>query len=107
MPGPITVNRDLPTTTTDILSNSLLDPVPPGVLLIYLASSQRDGVLSVQGPGQTGAISIPPVLRANGIPDLESDMPTVIPTAGGKVLINYTEVTAGDAFSTIIWVPRL
>ncbi len=106
MAGPITVNVDLPTDNTDVLSGSLLDPLPgPGVLLIYLASSQRDGIITVTGPGIVGAYRVPPVLRANGIPDLSADMPTVVPVPGvGKVIINYDEVTAGDAFATIVFM---
>lgn len=102
----ITVNVDLPTDNADVLNGSLLDPVPaPGALLIYLASSQRDGILSVTAPGVVGAYRVAPVLRANGIPDLSADMPTVVPVAAGKCIINYDEVTAGDAFATVIFVP--
>jgi hypothetical protein len=100
----ITVNIDLPTDNTDVLSGTLLDPVPgPGVLSIYLASSQRDGVLSVIGPGGVAAFRVAPVLRTSGIPDLSADMPFVMEVVGGKLLVNYDEVTAGDAFSTFIF----
>lgn len=104
----ITVNVDLPIDNADVLAGSLLDPVPgPGVLLVYLASSQRDGILTITGPGLVGAYRVPPVLRSNGIPDLSADMPTAIPVPGvGKVIINYDEVTAGDAFMTAIFSPR-
>lgn len=103
----ITVNVDLPTDNNDVLSGSLLDPVPgPGVLQIFLASSQRDGIMTVTGPGVTGSFRIPPVLRTNGIPAVQDDVPTVIATPGGKVIVQYDEVTAGDAFATIIFTPR-
>lgn len=103
----ITVNVDLPADNTDILSGSLLDPIPaPGAVLIYLASSQRDGVMSVTGPGIVGAYRVPPVLRSNGIPDLSADMPTVVPVLPGKLIIAYDEVTAGDAFATVIFIAR-
>lgn len=104
---PITVNKDLPTDDSDVLSGTLLDPVPgAGTLLIFLASSQRDGVMQVTGPGVSGGtFNIPPVLRTNGIPDLNTDMPNVVPVIGGKVFIDYDEVTAGDAFATIMFVP--
>lgn len=108
MPGaPITVNVDLPTDNNDCLSGSLLDPIPgPGVLTIYLASSQRDGIMTVTGPGAgTGSFRIPPVLRSSGIPDLAADLPTVLPTPGGKAIIQYDEVTAGDAFTTVMFLP--
>ena len=105
--NPITVNVDLPVDNTDVLANSLLDPVPgPGLLLLYVASTQRDGQVSVTGPGVSGGTYlIPPVLRASGIPDLQADMPSVVPVAGGKVYINYNEVTAADAFATIMFMP--
>jgi len=108
MAEPITVNVDLPTDNTDVLNGSLLDPIPSsGILLIYLASSQRDGVMTVTGAGVTGSYRVPPVLRASGIPDLGADMPMIVPVGGvGRVIINYDEVTAGDAFATIIFVPR-
>jgi len=105
--NPIVVNIDLPTDNADVLAGTLLDPVPgPGTLLIYLASSQRDGILTVSGPGITGAYNVAPVLRTSGIPDLAADMPfTVDVPSVSKVLINYNEVTAGDAFATIVFVP--
>ena len=103
----ITVNIDLPTDNVDILSGTLLDPIPsPGAVLIYLASSQRDGIMSCTGPGIVGAYRVPPVLRTNGIPDLSADMPTIVPVPGGKLIISYDEVTAGDAFATVIFIPR-
>lgn len=108
MTNPITVNKDLPVTNADILSGTALDPVPgPGMLLVYVASSQRDGIVSVGGPGILGGGSyrIPPVLRSNGVPDLNSDMPTAIAVRQGKVMVDYTEVTGGDAFATVIFVP--
>lgn len=103
----ITVNVDLPTDNADVLAGSLLDPVPgPGVLLVYVASSQRDGILTVTGPGVVGSYRIPPVLRSNGIPAINDDLPSTVPTRGGKVIIGYDEVTAGDAFATVLFVPR-
>ena len=107
--NPITVNKDLPTDNGDVLSNTSLDPVPgPGTLMIYAASSQRDGVFTVGGPGVQGggAYKIPPILRANGIPDLNSDMPFLISVAQGRVVMDYDEVTAGDAFVTVIYLPE-
>lgn len=108
MPGPITINVDLPADNADVLGGSLLDPIPgPGSLLIYLASTQRDGVVTVTGAGVIGGtFRAAPILRANGMPDLLSDMPYVVAAQGGKVLINYDEVTPGDAFATIIFVPE-
>lgn len=106
MGAPVTVNVDLPADNTDVLSGTLLDPVPgPGTLLVFLASSQRDGILIITGPGVAGGtFRIPPVLRTNGIPDLNTDMPSVVPTVGGKVFVNYDEVTAGDAFATVMFI---
>lgn len=103
----ITVNVDLPTDNADALAGSLLDPVPgPGILRVYVASSQRDGVLIITGPGVAGGtFRIPPVLRTNGIPDLQADMPNLVPTSGGKVFVNYDEVTAADAWATVIFEP--
>lgn len=102
----ITVNVDLPTDNLDVLNGSLLDPIPaPGVLLVYVASTQRDGILTITAPGVVGAYRIAPVLRTNGMPDLSADMPTVLPVGSGKAIISYDEVTAGDAFATIIWMP--
>lgn len=108
MGNPITVNKDLPTDNADVLANTALDPVPePGTLMIYAASSQRDGVFTVGGPGVLGggAYKIPPVLRTNGIPDLSSDMPFLIAVMQGGVVMDYDEVTAGDAFVTVIFMP--
>lgn len=106
MGNPITVNRDLPADNADVLSGTPLDPVPgSGLLLIYLASSQRDGILTVGGPGVIGGGSykVPPILRSSGIPDIQADMPYVVAVGSGKVIIDYDEVTAGDAFATIIF----
>lgn len=106
--NPITVNRDLPIDQSDVLGGTALDPIPGrGVLMVYLASSQRDGILTVGGPSVLGggAYRVPPVLRANGIPDLAADMPFTVAVQGGKAQIDYDEVTAGDAFATIVFVP--
>lgn len=106
--NPITVNRDLPTDQTDVLGGTALDPIPgPGTLLVYLASSQRDGILSVGGPAVAGggAYRVAPVLRANGIPDVNTDTPYIVQVVQGKCIVDYDEVTAGDAFATIMWVP--
>lgn len=104
----ITVNKDLPTDTADVLNGTALDPVPgPGILMIFLASSQRDGVLTVGGPAVLGggAYKVPPVLRASGIPDINADMPYIVEVVQGKCIIDYDEVTAGDAFATILYLP--
>ena len=109
MSNPITVNKDLPTDNSDVLNGTALDPVPtPGLLLIYAASSQRDGVFTVGGPGVLGggAYKIPPVLRTNGMPDLSTDMPFIIAVMQGRVVVDYDEVTAGDAFMTVIFIPE-
>lgn len=106
MEAPITVNVDLPSDNADVLNGTLLDPVPgPGVLLVFLASSQRDGIMTVTGKSINGAYRVPPVLRSSGIPDVQSDMPTIVPVPDNqKVVVNYDEVTAGDAFATIMFV---
>lgn len=106
MANPITVNVDLPSDNNDVLSGTPLESVPgPGILQVYLASSQRDGILTVGGPAVMGggAYRVPPVLRANGIPAVESDVPYVVAVGAGKVMITYDEVTAGDAFMTAIY----
>lgn len=104
----ITVNKDLPTDDADVLAGTLLEQVPGrGVLNIFIASSQRDGQITVSGPNiPTGVYQAPPILRSNGIPDVQADIPVVVPVLGpGRVIINYNEVTAGDAFATVIFVP--
>lgn len=106
MPNPVFVNVDLPADNADVLNGTILDPVPgPGSLIIWIASSQRDGVLSVTGALEgTSLYKAAPVLRANGIPDISADVPIVLRTSGGKVKIDYDEVTAGDAFAVISFV---
>lgn len=103
----LTVNVDLPSDNADVLAGTLLDPIPgPGVLAIYVASSQRDGLLTVTGPAALGqAYRIPPILRANGMPDVASDIPVMVPVGPGKCMIAYDEVTAGDAFASIAYEP--
>lgn len=105
--NPIIVNKDLGSDNPDILNGTALDPVPaPGLLLIYLASSQRDGILTVGGPGVLGggAYKVPPILRANGIPDVSTDIPFIVSVQQGKVTLDYDEVAAGDAFVTVMYV---
>lgn len=105
--NPIIVNKDLPTDNADILSGTALDPCPGnGVLIIFLASSQRDGVLTVGGPGVVGGGSykVPPVLRTSGIPDVGADVPYLISVTQGRVICDYDEVAAGDAFATIMFI---
>lgn len=106
--NPIIVNKDLPTDNADVLSGTSLDPVPEtGILVIWVASSQRDGILTVGGPGVQGGgtYKIPPILRSNGIPDCNADVPSVIAVRQGKVIVDYDEVTGADAFSSIMFLP--
>jgi len=107
MGQPITVNVDLPSDNSDCLSGTLLDPIPaPGVLIIFFASSQRDGILTVTQPGSSSPVyNFPPILRSSGIPDVQTDIPVVVPVSGGRCIIKYDEVTAGDAYMTLIFVP--
>lgn len=108
MAGPVTVNVDLPIDNTDCLANTALDPIPgPGILYLYLASTQRDGILTVGGAALvTGtALRIPPVLRANGMPDLSADTPVTLEVDSGKLNVVYDEVTAADAFLTALFEP--
>lgn len=106
--NPIVVNVDMPVDSPDVLAGSALDPVPgPGTVSVYAASTQRDGRITIGGPSVPGggAFLVPPVLRANGMPDLSTDMPYILRVVGGKLAVNYDEVTAGDAFLTVIYVP--
>jgi len=109
MGQPIVVNVDLPADNNDCLAGSTLDPIPEeGVVLLYVASSQRDGVFSAGGAAMVeggGAVRIPPVLRASGIPDLQSDMPYPVGVKPGKLSLVYDEVTGADAFLTAVFLP--
>lgn len=96
----ITVRQVLSASDSDVLNGTDLENLPgAGVLVIYAASTQADGTLTVTGRGFEVPVreqAIP--LRSNGQPSQQDDAPIIVPVpAGGKVLLDYTEVTAATA----------
>jgi hypothetical protein len=96
----IAVRQVLTATTGDVLNGTDLENLPgAGVLVVLAASSQADGTLTITGRGFEVPVREQPLpLRTNGQPSQQDDAPIVIPIpVGGKVLLDYTEVTAATA----------
>jgi len=96
----IVVRQALTATDADVLNGTDLENLPgAGVLIVYAASSQADGTLTITGRGFEVPIreqALP--LRTNGQPSQQDDAPIIVGVpAGGKVLLSYTEVTAATA----------
>jgi len=91
---------------TDVLAGTQLDQVPgPGVFTIYGASTVLDSLITVS-LGQDTLINAQPLtLRANGEPDLLSDVPvaSVVSPGGVRPIINVNEQTAMTAVIIVVF----
>lgn len=96
----ILVRQVLTASDTDVLNGTDLENVPETSFLgVTAASSQADGTLTITGRGfEVPVREIPLPLRTNGQPNQDQDIPVVFMVpAGGKVILDYTEVTAATA----------
>jgi len=78
------------------LAGSDLESAPgPGVLELYIASSQSDTNVNFSAPPTIPARAIQPVLRANGTPMMSDMSPISIALAGGeRITLGIDIVTA-------------
>lgn len=80
----------------NVLSGTDLATCPgPGILELYIASSQSDTNVTFSAPPMLPARAIQPVLRANGTPLLSEMSPLSVELGGGEqIIINVDVVTA-------------
>lgn len=103
----IQVNALLAATNTDVLAGTQLDQVPrPGMFRIWAASTVNDSTISVTLGQDTLINSVVLPLRANGVPDIDSDVPIQVPSPGGvRPVISIVEVTAMSALIIVVFQP--
>lgn len=103
----IAVRSVLTASNTDVLNGTDLENIPEaGVVAVLAASSQADGTLTITGRNfEVPVRAIPLPLRTNGQPSQQDDLPVafVVPT-GGKVILDYTEVTAATAVIEVVYM---
>lgn len=95
----IVVQRVISADNTDVLSGTDLAQIPGnGQLDLYIASSQADTVFSISGPANEPLVRLQTaVLRTNGVPSLQDDVPlSLLAIQGGKYVINVDVVTAAS-----------
>jgi len=82
----------------NILAATDLQSAPgPGILEVYIASSQADTVVSISAPPNIPGRAIRPALRANGTPNLSDMSPFSLGLGGGEqITISVDIVTAGS-----------
>lgn len=101
----IAVRQVLTGSNTDVLNGTDLENIPTaGIVGVLAASSQADGTLTITGRGfEVPVREIPLPLRTNGQPSQQDDLPIAffVP-AGGKVILDYTEVTAATAVIEVV-----
>ncbi len=92
---------------TDVLQGTDLQSLGQGILTVLIASTQSDTVVTLTAPDQVSARLINVVLRTNGMPDVNSDVPYELPilTDGSKVVVNVDVVTAATVGLIFVFTP--
>lgn len=103
----IQVNQLLAATDLDVLAGTQLDQVPrPGVFRVWAASTVGDSTMSVTLGADTLINGQVLPLRANGVPDIDADVPILVPSPGGvRPVVSVTEVTAMTAMVIVVFQP--
>jgi hypothetical protein len=104
----IFVREVLTATDADVLNGTDLENIPePGYVAVLAASSQADGTLTITGRNfEVPVRQVPLPLRTNGQPNENEDTSIVFPVpTGGKVILDYTEVTAATAVIQVMFTP--
>lgn len=106
----IQVRRYLTATNGDILAGTDLESVPSnGVMLIFAASTQIDGTVTVTAPrSRSPANQMPLIQRATQEIKVNEDVPvaTLQVRQGDSITLAYTEVTAATAQFLVLFRPR-
>lgn len=109
MNGMIIVRKYLSATTTDVLSDTDLASIPNnGSLLVYAASDQSDGTLTITGTNVIPPLNGTPIENRGTNAQInvnEQVAARVGVTRGGQVTIAYTEVTAATAQVLVVFMP--
>lgn len=93
---------------TDVLQGTDLQSLGRGILTILIASTQNDTVVTVTGPDSVLGRLINVILRTNGMPIVDQDVPyeMQILTDGAKVVVNVDIVTAATVGLIFVHTPE-
>ena len=82
--------------TNNALTGSDLQSAPgPGVVLLWIASSQADTRITFTAPPTVASRNITPHVRTNGVPLVSDDSPVAIAVRGGEQIILFIDIVTG------------
>ena len=94
--------------TNNALTGSDLQSAPgPGVVLLWIASTQADTRITFAAPPQVASRNITPHLRTNGVPLVSDDSPVAIAVRGGEQIILFVDVITGATVGFVVkFIPQ-
>ncbi len=78
-----------------LVGTDLASAPGPGVLEVYIASSQADTIVNISAPPNIPGRAIRPALRANGLPQLSDMSPYSVGLAGGEQITVAVDIVTG------------
>jgi len=89
--------------TNNALSGSDLQSAPgPGVILLYIASTQADTRITFSAPPTCASRNITPHIRTNGVPLCSDDSPVAMAVRGGEQCILYIDIVTGATCGYVV-----
>lgn len=92
----------------NVLSGTDLQTAPsPGIVKVYVASTQMDTTMTFTVPPRVVARNIPVNVKTVANVDLSTDIPYIVAVNGGEQLIlAIDEVTAATIAISVLFIPR-
>ena len=82
--------------SNNALAGSDLQSAPgPGIVALWIASSQADTRITFAAPPNVASRNITPHLRTNGVPLLSDDSPVMLAVRGGEQIILFIDIVTG------------
>lgn len=93
---------------TNVLSGSDLQSAPgPGAVLLWIASSQADTIVTFTAPPRVALRNVRPHLRTNGVPLVSDDSPVAVAVQGGEqIAVQVDVVTAATVGYVVKFIPK-
>ena len=89
--------------TNNALSGSDLQSAPgPGVLLLWIASTQADTRITFAAPPRVASRNITPHIRTNGVPLVSDDSPVAVAVNGGEQCILFVDIVTGATVGYVV-----
>jgi len=94
--------------TNNALNGSDLQSAPgPGVVLLWIASSQLDTRITFAAPPTVASRNITPHLRTQGTPLVSDDSPVALAVRGGEQIILFVDIVTGATVGyTVKFIPQ-